>query len=334
MGVFFCSMVAETRSAWGLLLVVLGCGCGRAPSPAPTGSASARTTQPAPTAASAPVAAVSASVSAAAPSYACTELPLLSYYRAAGAVLEQTPTVLKLDLAIDLHSLDCGAPDATGHNLVVDLALEPVGEHCWVRSGAVRATPFGAYGEPRKAWHDELRPDGPVDLAGANPADAVLRGVNTSHALVLTSERYWLFEEVKPGAPLHQQLPNEEQGCCYGFTGAATQHWEYEYAPQFSLLSPLSDENQLQGFNVWATRSGLRHQLELLVRRGFPLVARDRVTIELARQEPPLAATVRLSARDPVDGKIGAVLQFSRKPCATCIDGVSGWWLWKASRTD
>lgn len=327
-------MVPETRAAWGLAPILIACACGRAPAPTPTpapaGSASAhKATAPA------QVKRAPVTAAAAAMSFACTELPLLSYYRAAGAVKEQTPTRLKLDLRIDLHSLDCGAPDATGHNLEVDLALEPEGEHCWVRSGSVKATPFGLEYEPWEAWHDEIRPDAPVDLAGVEPADVVLRGVSTPNAVVLTSTRYWLFEHVKPGAPLHQRLEEEgDKGCCFGFTGAATQHWEYEYAPQFSYDSPWSDESELARFNVWATRSGLRHQLESLVRRGLRLAPRDRVAIELAGKEPPLAATVRLRVRRPGEGEAALALQFSRKPCATCIDGVSGWWLWKATSAE
>jgi hypothetical protein len=157
------------------------------------------------------------------PSYACTELPLLSYYQAAGAVLEQSPNHLKLHLLIDLHGLDCGAPDATGHHLEVNLAVEGEGEHCWVRGGSVKATPFGLEYAAQKAWQDELRPDEAVDLAAVDPSDAVLRAVTTPRALILTPGGYWLFEDVKPGAPLHPRLPGEdEQGCCYGFTAGST----------------------------------------------------------------------------------------------------------------
>jgi hypothetical protein len=47
-----------------------------------------------------------------------------------------------------------------------------------------------------------------------------------------------------------------------------------------------------------------------------------------------MAATVRVTALNRADEPVSAVLQFSRKPCATCVDGVSGWWLWKASNAD
>jgi hypothetical protein len=330
-------MVRETRTAMGLVPILVACACARTPTPAPAGSSSApKATPPAPLV-SAPVVAARASARAVvtAPSYACTELPLLDYYQAGGAVLEQSPSHLKLHLLINLHALDCPAPDATGHNLEVDLVVEGEGEHCWVRGGSVKATPFGLEYEPQKAWHDELRPDGAVDLAAVDPSDAVLRAVTTPRALVLTPDDYWLFEDVKPGAPLYPRLQGEDdQSCCYGFTGAATQHWEYEYAPQFSVAHAPSDETERTRFNVWATRSGLRHRLGLLVRHGFDLRASDRVAIELAGTGQPMAATARVTALNRNDELVSAVLQFSRKPCATCIDGVSGWWLWKATGSE
>lgn len=315
--------------------LLVACACARAPSPAPAGSSSARKAAPPAPLVSAPgvAARTSASAGVTAPSYACTELPLLYYYQAAGAVLEQSPTHLKLDLLINLHAMDCGAPDATGHTLLVDLALEPEGEHCWVRGGSVKATPFGLEYEPAKAWHDELRPDGAIDLAAGDPSNAVLRAVTTPRALMLTPDNYWLFEDVKPGAPLRPRLPDEDESCCYGFTGAATQHWQYEYAPQFSVQPALDDAERTR-FNVWATRSGMRHRLPQLVRRGFNLRANDRLAIEFDGKEPALAATVRLSFLNRADELELAVLQFSRKPCASCIDGISGWWLWKASNAD
>jgi hypothetical protein len=328
-------MMLETRAARGLGLFLITCACARAPTPAPAGSSAVpKATPPAPLL-SAPVVAARASAKAVvtAPSYACTELPLLDYYQAGGAVLEQSPTHLKLQLLIDLHQLDCPAPDATGHNLVVDLAVEGEGEHCWVRGGSVKATPFGLEYELQKAWQDELRPEGAVDLAAVDPSNAVLRAVTTPRALVLTPDDYWLFEDVKPGAPLHPRLQGEDdQSCCYGFTGAATQYWEYEYAPAFSV-GP-SDEAERTRFNVWATRSGLRHRLAQLVRRGFDLRASDRVAIELAGTGQPMAATVRVTATNRADELDYAVLQFSRKPCVSCLDGVSGWWLWKATGTE
>lgn len=172
----------ESRAALGLGALLLAA-CGRAPNPVPAGSASALQVMVPPTA-SAPVVAAQAAASASAPSFACTELPLLEYYQASGAVLEHTPTHLKLHLLINLHASDCPAPDATGDNLVVDLALEPEGEHCWVRSGSVHATPFGLEYDPQKdAWQDELRPDGAIDLASADPSDAVLRAVTTPRAV-------------------------------------------------------------------------------------------------------------------------------------------------------
>jgi len=317
-----------------VVLTLAACGCGRAPAPPPAGSASGQpVAKPVAALVSVPVAAASARGGAAVQNYACTELPLLSYYRAAGAVQDHTPTRLKLALRIDLHALDCGAPDATGHTLEVDLALEAEHEHCWVRSGSVKATPFGLEYEAQEPWQDELRPDGRVDLARVDPRDAVLRGVTTPRALLLTPEQYWLFEDVKPGAPLRQSLPDESGlGCCFGFTGAGVHNWDYEYAPHFSLAPPPSDEPERNAFNAWATRSGLRHQLEALVRDGFNLAPRDHVLIELAETEPSLAATVGVHGWHPAaEGEINAVLQFSRKACATCLDGVSGWWLWKAS---
>ena len=336
-------MVAETRAALSLVPLLIACACGRAPAPAPTGSASAQQAAPSAQVAKGPVAAVSATapVPSSASGYACTELPLLEYYKAAGIVLEHSPTHLKLHLLINLHALDCGAPDATGHNLVVALALEPAGEHCWVRGGSVDATPFGLEYEPQEAWRDELRPDGAIDLAATDPSDAVLRAVTTPRALVLKPDGYWLFEDVKPGAPLHTRLPDEKDpGCCYGFTGAGVHNWEYEYAPPFSVSLAWDEAERTRSnawttrFNVWATRSGLRHRLGLLVRRGFNLRASDRVAIEPAGKQQPMAATVRVTMLNRADELEYAVLQFSRKPCDTCVDGVSGWWLWKASNSD
>ena len=216
---------------------------------------------------------------------------------------------------------------------MVELAIEAEGEHCWLRRGAVTAKPFGLEYDPqRQPWRDELRVQGPFDLALVDPGNVLLHGVATNRVLMLTPVLYWLFEDVKPGAKLHAQLQGEdEQGCCFGFTGAAAVGWQYEHAgSDFYGSSPPSDERQRTAFNTWATHSGLRHHLETLVRRGFRLTADEQVTIELRGEPRPLEATVRISPLHPTADDSVTVLQFSRKPCATCRDGVSGWWLWKA----
>ena len=271
---------------------------------------------------------------AAAPSFGCDALPLLGAYRAAGVVLEQSASRLKLALTIDLHSLDCGAPDGYGEKLSLELEIAAEGEHCWLRGGTVAATPFGFERGDEKPWSDELRVDGTVDLALVEPPDVVLRGAATPRALVLTRHQYWLFEDVKPGAPLRQQLAGEDddgKGCCFGFTSADASHWEWEHGHSvFSRTTPPASEGERAEFNTWATHSGLRHHLEALVRTGFRVAPDEKVVSKLAGDSRPLQVTVRVSPTNPVADDSIAVLQFSRKPCAACRDGVSGWWLWGA----
>ena len=108
---FTASMVVAACWVRGLLLVVLAASCKRPPAPTPTGTTSAQGTKlglppaplPTPESPGTPAA-----------SFACSELPLLGVYRAAGAVREQSDRRLKLELRIDLHSLDCGAPESAG----------------------------------------------------------------------------------------------------------------------------------------------------------------------------------------------------------------------------
>jgi hypothetical protein len=115
-------------------------------------------------------------------------------------------------------------------------------------------------------------------------------------------------------------------------TTAGSAYWEYEhYRSGFRLGSPPLDAAERVKLNGWATHHGLRHSLEVLVRRALELEGAQPIDVTLSAGSPPMAATVRIRDTESDSEQQTLLLRFSRKPCETCRDGVTGWWLWDST---
>jgi hypothetical protein len=310
-----------------------------APSAAPRGTLAGVS------AASAPAPSASAEDSASAPrSDACRHLPLFNVYQRAGVVKERTSRSIRLNLRVDLHALDCGAPDATGHDMEVTLELRSNGARCEVGAAKARSTPFVALESetPPPPWNDSFVASPPVNLADPELEALTLVDETTRHALVFLPHRYFFYEHVKPGARLEHRLAGEnDRGCCFGYTGAATSQWYFDYfrSPLAGELLGDLDDASLANFNRWATESELRDDLQRLVRRGFELSKKARIDTVFSRGEPAAEASVTVTdawgddpnARERGPHRRTLALRFSRKPCGECASGMTPWWLWSAN---
>jgi hypothetical protein len=270
---------------------------------------------------------------------ACGHLPFFNVYEQARALRRGDGATLVLDVDIDLHGADCGAPDGYGHDMELTLWLEPREGRCEILAADASASGWGFWGEALPpTWVNTFAVQGKPNLGDKELARIELRDEAKQQALVLLPENYYFFEDVPRGAALHPRLMGEEDtGCCYGYTSADSERWSTEFwlAPLWDSPSELSPVD-LGAFNRWATGSGLREDLPRLLQRGFKLSSKARVSIDERPPERATEAAVIIVDAHPWDETVDArqlVLHFSRKECATCASGMSGWWLYRFEAT-
>ena len=277
----------------------------------------------------------------------CHKLPFFRIYEIEQAV-ERAGAHLVVHADIDLHALDCMAPDSYGHRMQITLALRSRDGRCEIEGATAIAEAYGRSDKhaPGAAWTNDFVVVGDPDLSSRGLERIELRDSAREEAFLLLPTEYYFFEDVPTGTALKPKLRGEDDlGCCYGYTNARTRTWYLEY-----WVSPLAqaeitalEGSDLDSFNRWATQLDLRDDLEWLTRRGFDLSPSVRVDVELGPDQPPLSATVRVRevARPSADPSPAATrrydLLFSRRKCAPspasdgCAAGVSGWWLWKVA---
>ena len=270
---------------------------------------------------------------------ACAHIPFLNTYQRAGALKENDNGKIVLDVHIDVHAADCGAPDCYGHQMKLTLHVTSRKRRCEIGAASATARGFNDCGPgtsfPTSFWTNTFTVSGNPDLADPDLERIELRDAARKHALVLLPYDYYFYEKVPADAALKPQLKGEEDiGCCYGYASSEAGSWRTRY-----WLSPLAlqdlmepEDVDLDAFNKWATESELRRDLARLVRRGFDLS--DRATIKIAARGGETATAARVTVVDASTGPDAVDarkldLHFSRKRCTTCPQGMSGWWLWK-----
>jgi hypothetical protein len=90
---------------------------------------------------------------------------------------------------------------------------------------------------------------------------------------------------------------------------------------------------EIEAFNAWAERAGLRENLAALVALGLPVSSEVRkisIEVEYAAGESPMAATVTAVQDGFLDDSVRgerSIWRFERKACTACASGKSPWTL-------
>ena len=182
--------------------------------------------------------AVWASESQAPPVAGCTKSGYFTTYAREGLVLASYESTLVLDVPVDVHSRDCGAPDCYGHSMTLTLKLRQVGEQCEIVSATASASPFNQcnsrYPEPvRQPWTNDFAVKGTPDLLDDRLERIELLDAKRREALLLLRDGYYFYEDVDASSKLRAELdpvdeeldPADPDSCCYGYSSSASQRW-------------------------------------------------------------------------------------------------------------
>lgn len=159
----------------------------------------------------------------------CSQLPFFAHYSEHGRVLRQTAAEIVVRLDINLHALDCSAPDGYGHETTLTLRIEPHGAACVVRTATATSTPWGDAPEPsapvgptsNRPWNNTFVVVGQPDLAAPALTRVQLYDADRRHAIILLPNQYWFFEYVDPDSKLVEALEPDSDicaACVYGYT--------------------------------------------------------------------------------------------------------------------
>lgn len=154
---------------------------------------------------------------------ACVAPHFFEKYRGAGLATSARTDEIRIELPVDLHSADCGAPDSYGHRMTLRLTLGAESGRCRIRSAVADAHPYGDTAESGlEPWRDAFVPVNDPNLADSTLERIELRDSNTHHALLLMPGAYYFYENVAPAAQLKPELqPEAVTDCCYGYTSSA-----------------------------------------------------------------------------------------------------------------
>jgi len=168
---------------------------------------------------------------------ACSELPFLRVYERAGALKQRDGGAIVLDLPVNVHSADCGAPDCWGHEMELTLRLGAKQGRCEVVAAIGSARPFNECGVtmdgPTSPWTNTFSALGAADLAAPNFARLHLHDAARNEALVLLPSEYFFYVHVTATTPLKHELEGEQvaPGFTYGYSSSAAQLWKTQFAP-------------------------------------------------------------------------------------------------------
>jgi len=168
-----------------------------------------------------------------APAAECASSRFFALYARGELVRASGPASLVLDVPVNLHSADCGAPDCYGHGMTLTLELRRVGKRCEIVSAKASAVPFNECGIPAdempRPWTNRFVVKGTPNLADHRLARIELRDSKRHEALLLLPNSYYFYENVKPSSRLRPELePEDAKGCCYGYTNSAFRPWSFE----------------------------------------------------------------------------------------------------------
>jgi len=160
----------------------------------------------------------------------CVSRTFFDNYAHHGLVVASTENFLVLELPVDLHQTDCGAPDCYGHTMTLTLDLSPDAGTCMLVEARASAKTFecGGPGEqtPRE-WTNTFTWGKPTDLASPELERLELRDPKRREAVLLLRDGYFFFENVDARSKLIPALASDEDTeCCYGYTSSASRGWQ------------------------------------------------------------------------------------------------------------
>jgi hypothetical protein len=135
--------------------------------------------------------------------------------------LKRSADALLLDVPIDIHSADCGAPDSYGHTMTLVLRFAP--GTCKIEYAVGEGRPYNDLGPVPAPWRNTFTTTEALD---ATSQRIELRDAQHQHALLLLPDVYYFYEHVPSGAPLKPELePENAKGCCYGYMNSKFNPW-------------------------------------------------------------------------------------------------------------
>lgn len=162
---------------------------------------------------------------------ACETLPLFDLYEKNGAFTRSAEGGVAVHLPIDLHQVDCAAPDCFGHDMLLTLELGDESGHCVIVLAEATSTPFDGCRDPNHIskgtpWQNAFTAVGRPDLSERTLERIELRDASRGQALVLLPDTYYFYEKVTPEKKLLPRLVDAENPeCCGGYTYRKTWDW-------------------------------------------------------------------------------------------------------------
>ena len=167
----------------------------------------------------------------------CASSRFFTLYTREKVIQSSDETSLVLDVPVDLHEADCGAPDCYGHSMTLTLKLRRVGKRCEIESATASAVPFSNCGaqqnqEGLQPWTNDFVVKGTPDLSDDHLTQIELRDFGRSEALLLLPHGYYFYENASVSSKLHPKLwsvdLDDPKDCCYGYTSSAARSWSLD----------------------------------------------------------------------------------------------------------
>ncbi len=165
----------------------------------------------------------------------CASSEYFIAYAREGLVRASSESSFVLDVPVDVHSADCGAPDCYGHSMTLMLELRHVGERCEIVSAKASATPFNSCdrfpGQVSHPWTNDFAVKDAPDILDDHLMRVELRDVQRREALLLLPDGYYFYENVDESSKLRPELDPvkdfaDVDNCCYGYSSSASQRWQ------------------------------------------------------------------------------------------------------------
>jgi len=160
------------------------------------------------------------------PKLECVSRTFFDNYARHGLVVASTESFLVLELPVDLHQTDCGAPDCYGHTMMLTLDLSRDAAACKLVKASASGNTFGPGEETPREWTNTFTWAKPIDLASPELERVELRDPKRREAVLLLRNGYFFFENVDARSKLIPALASDEDtDCCYGYTSSAHRGW-------------------------------------------------------------------------------------------------------------
>jgi len=154
----------------------------------------------------------------------CASSTFLKRYSKSDLVKFSPAGAIELQLVADLHAADCGAPDCYGTK--VRISMKPVrAGSCQYSDAVVETEDYNnckdeVFTKNAGKENEAFFVNGPaVNILEPQLTEIKLMNKSRTRAIVLSSDGFFYFEDVKPKGKLHTWLPSDdddERKCCWG----------------------------------------------------------------------------------------------------------------------